>query len=217
MPKALISVIMCVRDGEKYLGEALDSISVQDMRDLEVIVVDDGSKDASAEIAKRHPLAPHVASQEPLNVNAALNHGIRLARGRYLAFLDSDDIWPQGRLHLLLKALERDPEIDCTFGKVVNTDDRLSPIGVPRPARLIGSLLIKRASAQHIGEFRTDVGHAAIIDWTSRAIAGGLKFEAVNEVVLLRRIHGDNLGIRDRPAARADLLRVVRDHNRRQS
>jgi glycosyltransferase involved in cell wall biosynthesis len=217
MSQPLISTIVCVRDGEKYLGEALDSIAAQDRRDLEVIVIDDGSKDASAEIAGRHPVAPRVASQEPLNVNAALNHGIRLARGRYLTFLDSDDVWPDGRLRPLLEAVERDPALDCVFGKVVNTDASLSPLNVPHPARLLGSLLIKRESALKVGAFRTDIHHAAMIDWTSRGIAAGLRFLAVDEIVLLRRIHGANLGMRDRPGARIDLLRVIRDHHKRMS
>ena len=217
MSQPLVSVIMGVRDGEKYLGGALDSVAMQDVPDLEVIVVDDGSKDASAEIARRHSLAPRVVSQEPLNPSAALNHGIGLARGRYLAFIDSDDIWPGGRLKVMLEVMEREKAIDCVFGNVVNTDENLAPIAPPRPARLIGALLVKRSAALQVGAFRTDVTHAAIIDWSSRAVAAGLRFEVLDALVLLRRIHGDNIGIRDRPTARSDLLRVIRDHRKRMS
>ena len=215
MTEPLVSVIVGVRDGEQYLGEALDSIANQRVEDIEVIVVDDGSCDASAEIAKRHHLSPRVVSQETLGVSAALNHGIRVARGRYLAFLDCDDLWPTGRLTAMLDAIEWEADIDCVFGNAVNTNERLDPIAAPRPARLVGALLIKRASALRVGEFRPDVAHAAILDWSSRAEAAGLRFEIVNELVLLRRIHGGNLGIRDRPTARRDLLRVVRDHHKR--
>jgi glycosyltransferase involved in cell wall biosynthesis len=215
MPNPLVSAIIGVRDGEGYLGEALDSIAEQCLKDLEVIVVDDGSKDASADIAAGHSISPRVLSQGPLGVGAALNSGIRLARGRYLAFLDCDDVWPKGRLDLMIGVIGQDSAIDGVLGKAVNTDKYLNAISSPQPARVIGAWIIKRTSALKIGEFRTDVAHAAIMDWSSRANHAGLKFKTLNEVVLLRRIHGANLGIRDRSRARVDLLQVIRDHHKR--
>jgi glycosyltransferase involved in cell wall biosynthesis len=211
----LVSVIVCVRDGERFLDEALDSIAVQEFTDLETIVIDDGSTDDSADRARKHAFSPLVVSQPALGIGAAINHGIRLARGRYLAFLDCDDVWPRGRLIAMIQAVESDIGTDYVFGSVVNTDDRLNPINRPQPARLLGSLLIKRTSVDRIGEFRTDVAHAGIVDWMSRAEVLGLRFEIVDRLVLLRRIHGDNLGSRDQPNARRDLLRVIRDHHRR--
>jgi hypothetical protein len=74
---------------------------------------------------------------------------------------------------------------------------------------------MRRSSAERIGEFRTDVAHAGIVDWMSRAEALGLRFEIIDQLVLLRRIHGANLGSRDRSNARRDMLRVIRDHHRR--
>jgi hypothetical protein len=115
----------------------------------------------------------------------------------------------------MIQAVESDIGTDYVFGSVVNTDDRLNPINRPQPARLLGSLLIKRTSVDRIGEFRTDVAHAGIVDWMSRAEVLGLRFEIVDRLVLLRRIHSDNLGSRDQPNARRDLLRVIRDHHRR--
>ena len=215
MPDPLVSVIIGVRDGEKYLDEALNSIADQCLSDLEVIVVDDGSKDASVAIAARHPVSPRILSQAPLGVGAALNTGIRAARGRYLAFIDCDDFWPKGRLDLMIGVIERDASLDGVLGQAVNTDEHLIAIGLPQPARVIGAWIIKRTSGLKIGEFRTDVAHAAIMDWSSRANHEGLKFKSLNEVVLLRRIHGANLGIRDRSRARVDLLRVIRDHHKR--
>ncbi|MGH6825076.1 glycosyltransferase family 2 protein [Methyloceanibacter sp.] len=211
----LVSVIVCVRDGERFLDEALDSIAAQEFTDLETIVIDDGSTDDSAHSARKHSFSPVVVSQPALGIGAAINHGIRLARGRYLAFLDCDDVWPSDRLIAMIQAIERDLGTDYVFGSVVNTDERLNPINTPQPARLLGSLLIKRASVDRIGAFRTDVAHAGIVDWMSRAEALGLRFEILDRLVLLRRIHGSNLGSRDRPNARRDLLRVIRDHHRR--
>jgi glycosyltransferase involved in cell wall biosynthesis len=215
MRDSLLSVIICVRDGERFLSESLDSIAYQEIGDLATIVVDDGSRDNSALIAKHHSLKPTVISQDPLGLGAALNTGIRTASGRLLAFLDCDDVWPEGRLSAMLQALEQDQGIDIVTGKAVNTDEDIHEIDSPLPARILGALLVKRAAALKVGEFRTDIAHAANVDWISRAAALGLHFHALNKIVLLRRIHGGNMGIRDRPRARTDLLRVLREHLKR--
>ncbi len=215
MHEPLISVIVCVRDGERYLREALDSVADQGFDDLEVIVVDDGSTDASASIARAHPLAPQIESQEPLGYGAAFNRGLQAARGRLLASIDCDDVWPRGRLEPMLSVMSRDPTADFVYGRVANTDERLNPIAPPLPARLAGAMLIRRESALRVGELRTDIAHGAIVDWCGRAVALGLRFVELDAIVLLRRIHGSNMGSRDRPRARADLLSVVRDHVKR--
>lgn len=214
MTGPLVSAILSVRDGERYLAEALDSIVNQQRKDLEVIVVDDGSRDASVEVAKQHRVSPQVLVQRQLGVSAALNHAIRIARGQYLTFLDCDDIWPPGRLTAMLESTEW-ADTDCVVGKVVNTDERLNPITAAHTVRLLGALLIKRTSALRVGEFRTDLAHAAIIAWISRAEALGLKFFNLDQLVLVRRIHGGNFGIRDHRMARGDLLRAIREHHNR--
>jgi glycosyltransferase involved in cell wall biosynthesis len=215
MVEPLVSVIVCVRNGERYIQEALDSIAHQTFADFEVVVIDDGSEDRSAQIAERHPLSPRVAAQQPRGLAAALNHGMDLVRGQRISFLDCDDVWPEDRLRQLNAALERNEITDGVFGKVVNTDERLAPIAPPLLARMPTAMLIRAASARRVGEFRTDVAHGANVDWISRATRIGLKFDAVGEVVLMRRIHDANLGVRDRTNARHDLLRVIRDHRER--
>ena len=215
MSEFLVSVIICVRNGEKYLPEALDSVANQGIDDLQVIVVDDGSTDDLARIAESHTLAPQILSQEPLGFSIAFNRAMRAAQGRYLAFVDCDDVWPPGHLKVMLAALAKAEEADFVFGHVVNVDASLNHIDAPVPSRLSGAMLIKRISALKIGELRTDIAHGAFVDWCSRAAIMGLKFVVVDEIVLLRRIHGDNIGVRDRTRARSDLLRVVRDHLKR--
>lgn len=207
-----ISVVIAVRNGEKYLVAALDSIAAQGIDGIEVIVVDDGSTDGSAMIAANHRLLPVVVSRDHRGSPASLNEGMRLAAGDFLAFLDGDDVWPPDRLRAMLAEFERDPSLDCVFGQVVNTGPDLRPIGRPGPVRLPTSMLIRRESARAIGDFRTDIAHGSNVDWISRAFAGGLKYAAIEAMVLLRRMHGDNLGIRDRDRARQDMLQVVRDH-----
>ena len=215
MAGQVISVITCVRDGEAFLSDALDSIADQVVPNVEAIVVDDGSQDNSAGIARSHRLKPKVVSQPPTGLGAALNHGMRIASGEFVAFIDHDDLWTSGRLSDMLAAITQKPEVDAVYGKVVNTNADRVPLGEPVAVRLLGALLMRRTAALQVGEFRTDIVHAAVLDWISRAMTGGLRFREVDRVVLRRRIHGDNLGIRQRSTAPADLLKVIRDHVQR--
>jgi glycosyltransferase involved in cell wall biosynthesis len=210
-----VSVITCVRGGEAFLREALDSIADQAVPDVEAIVVDDGSPDNSAAVARSHRLKPVVVSQPPSGLGVALNRGMRVASGEFVAFLDYDDLWPAGRLSDMLAAIAQEPPVGAVYGKVVNTTVDLAPLGEPLAVRLLGALLIRREAALRVGEFRTDVVHAGVLDWISRAMTAGLRFREMDRVVLLRRIHGNNVGIRERSTASADLLRVIRDHVQR--
>src|SRR5262249_32461589 len=89
-----VSVIICVRNGEAYLRDALDSVAAQDMANLESIVIDDGSEDGSAAIAQSHAVRPRVISRPPSGYPASLNAGVEAASKDFVAFLDSDDVWP---------------------------------------------------------------------------------------------------------------------------
>jgi glycosyltransferase involved in cell wall biosynthesis len=211
----LISVILCVRDGATYLREALDSVAAQDVKGLEAIVVDDGSTDDSHAIALRHPVAAHVVRQNPLGLPAALNRGLSEARGKFVCFIDADDVWPSNRLKDLIAALDRSASLDGVFGAFVNTNAHLEAITPPLSARGLHVALLRRDSALRIGNFRTDVAHAANVDWISRAYSIGLTFCTINSIVSFRRIHGDNMGMRDRARGMQDMLRVVRDHHAR--
>jgi hypothetical protein len=115
----------------------------------------------------------------------------------------------------MIAPLESDPSIDAVHGPVVNTDAILRPISPPVPAKLFGAMLMRRELALAVGDIRTDVAHAAGLDWISRTDAAGWRFHCLTEVVLLRRIHGNNIGIHGRAQARDDLMHVIRDHIKR--
>lgn len=104
----LLSVVVPVYDVEQYLSECLDSVLGQSYARLEVIVVDDGSTDASAEVARRYAARDsrvQVVTQPNGGLGAARNTGARHATGRYLAFADSDDTVPPGAYQRLVRSL----------------------------------------------------------------------------------------------------------------
>jgi len=209
-----ISVLLPVRDGEKYIAESLDSIAAQGIDDMEVIIVNDGSTDRSVEIAADHELDPHIAHQPPAGYGAALNHLLSLARGQWLAFIDADDAWPGERLRQML-ALAEAETCDWIHGQMINCDESLRPVEPPRSWRGLTVSLIRRDAANRVGSFRTDISHGANIDWIARAAGMDLRFANLEVPVLLRRIHDTNMGVTGRPKAKADLFRILRDHRAR--
>ena len=107
--RTALSVVVPVYNVERYLAACLSSVLEQSHRDLEVIVVDDGSTDRSSEIADRFAAADprvRVVHQRNAGLGAARNAGTRLAVGRYLAFADSDDVVCPGAYEHLIGALE---------------------------------------------------------------------------------------------------------------
>src|SRR5207247_1570481 len=113
-----VTVIMPVYDRERFVCEAIASVLAQTFSDLELIVVDDGSTDgtAAAVAAVEDPRLRYVA-QPHRGVAAAMNTGLRSARGRYVARLDSDDVWLPDLLATQVAVLESRPEIDVVYAR----------------------------------------------------------------------------------------------------
>jgi len=214
--RPLVSVVIPVYNGEAYLAEALDSVFAQTHRPLEVIVVDDGSTDLSAEIA-RAVLGVRYCAQPHSGPGASRNLGVSQARGRFLAFLDADDLWPVGKLARQLAAFDADPTLDIVYGHVQQfrrpapagatvEDER---IGGPVPGHVPGTALIRRESFLRVGPIATHLRVGEFIDWYARAQEAGLNSLMLPEVLLKRRVHTENLGIGER-ASRTDYVRVLK-------
>src|ERR1700759_16151 len=106
-----------VYNGAPYLGEAIESALAQDYDPLELIVVDDGSTDGSADVARTFPQI-RVVRQENAGNGAARNRAVEEASGQLYAFLDADDRFTPGKLRRQKAALDADPGLDMVFGHV---------------------------------------------------------------------------------------------------
>ena len=105
MEQALVSVIIPVFNGEKYIRCAIDSVLEQDYKPIEIIVIDDGSSDATLEILRDLGNEISIYQQPNKGSAAARNLGIRMAKGSYVAFLDADDYWFPGKISAQMEAL----------------------------------------------------------------------------------------------------------------
>ena len=154
-----VSVIIPVRDGECYLGEAIESVLGQTAPPAEVVVVDDGSADASADIAQGFAPAVRCVRQEAVGLAAACNRGLSEVAGELIAYIDADDLWVAGKLALQRRRLAAEPELDAVFG---HAQEFLSPdltgppprcSTEPTPFRQRGTMLIRRDAHDRAGRF----------------------------------------------------------------
>ena len=149
MPR--VSVVVPVHNVEEYLDVCLRSITAQTVRDLEVVMVDDGSTDGSVAIAERH--AAHdgrlrLVRQANHGLGHARNTGVRESEGEYLMFVDSDDQLPRDAIEQLLRPLERTGS-DFATGNVHRFDSRRT-----WPAAFLKRTFLRRRHRTHIAQFR---------------------------------------------------------------
>ena len=204
----LVSVIVPVHDGHKHLGAALESVLAQSGPELDVVVVDDGSRDLSWQVAEDYADRGVRLVRVPTTRcdGVAYNAGVAVARGEWVAFLDAEDEWASERLTAGLAAFEADPELDVVFGhmEVVHADRAVAPCRVP--GWVPGTMLLRRSAWDHVGGFAA-VRAGEILDWLVEARALGLRKRMLCDVVLRRRV------VREREPAM--VLRDALDRRRR--
>ena len=192
----MISLVIPAWNAARTLGETLASAQAQSRPPDEIIVVDDGSTDATAAIATAS--GARVLSQARQGPGVALNTGMAAAQGEFLAFLDADDLWPVDKLAQQSARLAAEPELDGVLGRVENfLCPSLSPEQAgryrieagPIPGWLAGALLVRRAKAELVGRFAPAMTGGAFIDWFDRARRAGLRFAMTDDLALRRRIH----------------------------
>ncbi|MEL6914285.1 MAG: glycosyltransferase family A protein [Pseudomonadota bacterium] len=113
-----VSVVLPVHNRETLVGRAIESVLAQDLADFELLVIDDCSTDGTVAAVERYTADARVRlvrNETNLGPSGARNRGIELARGRYIAFQDSDDRWFPEKLAIQIAALERDPTVRACF------------------------------------------------------------------------------------------------------
>lgn len=217
-----ISVIIPVYNAEPWLAETLESVLGQTSPAQQVIVVDDGSTDQSAAVARRYIKYIQLAQQPNAGCAHARNRGVALAQGELLAFLDADDCWLPEKLALQRAAFAESPTLEAVFGQ---TEQRYAGAAAAQPAiafnpnvpdgYTLNTLLIRRQAFQRIGAFDPALHLINAIEWLWRARRMELQTAILPQVVAWRRIHGENMSIRERTRVHAEyfrLIRLIRQH-----
>lgn len=219
---ALITCIIPNFNGAPYLKEALDSIVAQTYRQLEIIVVDDGSTDESAELVAACPGDVTLIRQPHLGLAAARNCGLRAARGEHIAFLDHDDVWHPHKLARQMAELTARPELHASVTLMRNFWDPAIPeSGKPQtdPMRTLlvspyspQTLLARRSMFEIVGPFDSRLWYLGDVEWFRRAAAlrPTVLIEALPEVLVYRRLHMANMSWEHIPAGELACLRAAR-------
>lgn len=127
----LVSIVVCVFNGAGFLEEVVGTVLAQTWTNWELIFIDDGSSDGSAEVIRRCP-DPRIRLlvQPNRGASSALATGIEAARGELLALLDQDDLWEPDKLEAHVSRMRERPELDLTFSWFVYVDERGEELGL---------------------------------------------------------------------------------------
>ncbi len=205
-----VSVVIPTYNRADFILDAIESVFLQTFSDYEIIVIDDGSVDATSEV-----LQPLIADdkiryvfQENQGVSAARNHGIRLSKGKYIAFLDSDDLWHPNKLEALVDVLDVNPSIALvqhSFHRVTEDGSSLGYRDTSRfsgqvyPAMLLdwsvlippSCVMLRAEIFAEVGAFDESMHWGEDIDlW--RRVAQHHPIAAIPEALTTMRVHADN-------------------------
>ncbi|MCC7274917.1 MAG: glycosyltransferase family 2 protein [Alphaproteobacteria bacterium] len=190
-----VSVVIPVHDAGALLADALASVARQGMPELEVLVIDDGSHDAPERWVESSRLPVRLIRQENGGPSAARNVGIAACRGRYVAFLDADDIWPRRALAGLRARIDADGGADVVQGHVrrfraAGAHEVAWPFTIVGPPRLgfnVGSALFRREVFNRIGPFDETMRTGEDVDIWVKVREAGLRHAVLADTTLLYR------------------------------
>jgi len=192
----LVSIIIPVYNGEKYIAQAIESVFRQNHPHVEVIVVNDGSTDGTLATLERFGEKVRIISQENKGQAVARNVGIKLAHGSIIGLLDADDMWPDNHLGLMLPHLL---EGDYDFARGYTRYVKNSGTEVEEMTQnlfmeaLVGACLYKASVFTTVGLFDETMRQGEDFDWNIRLIESACKEKRINETTLLYRRHESNL------------------------
>ncbi len=207
--KSLVSVIIPTYNREEYIGEAIQSVLGQTFTDFEIIIIDDGSTDKTADVVKSlSDDRVRYIYQENRGRSNARNHGLKIAAGRYIAFLDSDDLYLPDKLELQVAYLDTHPEVGmvytsaycinaegvllsesyraCVSGWIYNNIAFYVPVTVTLP-----TVMARREVFDRVGGFDEEMERFEDTDmW--RRISKVFPIGAISDFTCKLRTHGGN-------------------------
>jgi glycosyltransferase involved in cell wall biosynthesis len=232
-----ISVVIPAYQAEGYIGEAIESIFAQTLSPAEVIVVDDGSTDSTADVASGFD-GVTLLRQPNRGPSAARNAGYEISTGDLLAFHDADDLMEPRKLELQAAYLESHADCGCVVGrqrvriegasempfwargKILRLNNALGEQTAPpngEGSAHTMTMVVRREAFLAVGPFEEEMRMAEDIDWIFRALELGIGVDVLDDIVLVRRIHADNMTHDEEEAARMLFVAFKRRMDRRRS
>ncbi len=214
MTKPLFSIVIAAYNRAHFVEQAIESVFKQTFREFEIIVVDDGSTDETHEVLSRFENRIRVVRQSRNGRSSARNTGARLARGAFIAFLDSDDIWMPQKLERQFRVFQSHSRVGVvhTYSNVINTEGSSLANETRKRQRLyeralkrrytyegmsqecimfLSTVAVRRRCWELIGPMDTNIPAFEDWDWYLRA-AMVTEIATISEPLVLYRVHADN-------------------------
>lgn len=212
------SVVIPAFNAEKFLADCLESVLAQTVPPSEVICVDDGSTDATSDIARGYP-AVKLVCQDNRGCSAARNSALRVTTTSIIAFCDADDVWLPEKMSRQLKDIQPGTEAGYCA-----TEEFVSGISIMGGARnpqtyclpLTSSVVVRKEVFGRTGFFDESLRDTEFIEWWARARAAGVSVAVSKDILVRRRIHETNKS-RFSYQSPAEFLSLVRQHRERMS
>lgn len=216
MPES-VSVILIVRNGARFIAEALESVRLQTLRPIEILVIDGQSTDGTVEIARGYHDVT-IVPQSSTGVANAYNEGISRARGELLAFISHDDRWLPDKLGRQVSFLAAHPEVMLSLTHVQHVlhegsnpppGFRTELLDHPVPGFIMETLVVRREAVERVGLFDPTFAVSEDTDWFARVKDAGLPMAVLPETLVVKRVHDTNASL-VYPEINALLLRALR-------
>lgn len=220
-----VSVIIAVRNGARFLNEALASVRAQTYPPSEILVIDGHSTDATAAIAQADAQVTYSA-QSGRGIADAYNCGIAAARGELIAFLSHDDRWTPDKLAAQVALLAQNPAVQFVTahvkyflepGAAIPAGFRRELLDQEPVAHIMETLLARRAAFERVGLFDPALSTGEDVDWFARAKDWGVASAVVPRVLLHKRVHDENASLTTAENDRNLLLALKRSLERKRA
>jgi glycosyltransferase involved in cell wall biosynthesis len=205
-----VSALVVVRNGARFLAEALASIAAQTRPVDEIVVLDGGSEDETCAIAARCP-GVRIVPQAGTGLAQARNQALAAAGGTVVAFLSHDDRWTPRKVETQLARLRAGTRPGLVLGPLVEFGRGGVAAAPPRRARTPEAMLADRAVFDRVGGFDPGLPTGCDMEWFARAALLGIAAQWTEDLALEKRRHGESLSAdvaRNRDEAFAALARV---------
>ena len=219
----LVSVLVVTYNRAHFLKEALDSIKRQTFKDYEVIVVDDGSTDNTKEIVEKYE-GVHYIYQEHGGISKARNTAIKAAKGKWIATLDSDDLWKEEKLQKQVDYVRTHPDCRIVYTAFKNfTDIPEDKLDVRQRVHLetvinwyLPSAMIDARLFDEIGTYDENLVCGEDTDWNLRLKFYGIdRGHCIDEALYLHRVHNSNITNSQKLFCSTDMQKMAIDAYRK--
>lgn len=196
---------MPVKNGENFIEEALLSLMENATVEDEIIIIDDGSTDGTQKLvgkfSKTSKVPVTLLQGSNLLPSGARNQGLQIAKGKYISFIDHDDLWPKDRLNYHINLLEKLSHIDAVQGKVKyfsatpNKLDKFDFLDEDNSVFFfqVGTYTFRSGIFKNIGMFDANLKFGEDFDLYSRLVENNIKILKDEKIALLYRIHDNNM------------------------